>query len=75
MMKLKDASGSIISDVIKTDNGAILPNNRKDFERYKQDRIRDQRIASLESRLQELSDKYQVVVQELQQLKGTTNVS
>lgn len=75
MMKLKDASGSIISDVIKTDNGAILPNNRKDFERYKQDRIRDQRIASLESRLQELSDKYQAVVQELQQLKGTTNVS
>lgn len=54
MMKIKNSDGSILNGVYKTELGAIIIDDKKEFNKYKMERERILKMNNMERELHEL---------------------
>lgn len=54
MMKVKDETGVIIPGIIKQNTGVLLPQDRKEYIKFQEDRALKTKIINLEKRIDDL---------------------
>lgn len=55
-MRVKDADGTIINNIKRAQNGALVVNDSSQYSKFKQERENQLKIKQLESQVKELSE-------------------